>query len=384
MLLKKLIILILVGLVLFFSWRILNQKKYQSYKKTTDHKVIEIKKTNSPTAKPTTTKTVINKQSIFVPYWQLNDKLGNYDRYFYFGITADDQGIDQQEIGYQKLERFLELTEGKKRFVVLRLVDNQFNQILLKDKVLQEKIIDQTLTLVKEKKLDGLVLDLELFTVFDINIKDKINNFVKNFYTLFFDNYKIFSLLIYGDVFYRHRPYDLAFINQFSDEILIMAYDFSKTTGEPGPNFPFNSGLYYNYSFKKMIEDYLRLVPPEKITVVFGMYGYEWIVDEKKRPIAQAKALTINQIKDRFCLNKDIFDDQFQCCQKSCLIKRDKESAEVEINYVLSANQPDDQGIYRLDYYIVWTEDQRSVETKTNFLEEKGINSIAYWAWGYF
>jgi len=321
------------------------------------------------------------KKSIFVPYWNIDEKLAlhlsgvgiNYDKYIYFGITVNAQGLDKEEIGFQKLDSFVKNTEGKETYLTLRLLNNDFNRKLLKENDLQQKIIEQTIEVAKKNNFKGIVLDLELFSLFDTGIKDEINLFVQKFYTAVKSNYKSFAIAIYGDVFYRRRPYDLLFLNKNSDEILVMAYDFSKAIGEPGPNFPYDMGLKYSYSFKKMVFDFTQIVPAEKLTIIFGMYGYDWKVDEKKRPITTAKALTL----------KEIQLDTLRVSSQTA-IKRDSVSKETEINYTVSSDHPDEQGIYRIDYHIVWYEDEESVKAKTEYLKEQGIESVGYWAWGYF
>lgn len=317
------------------------------------------------------------KESIFVPYWSLTEdiKESNYDRYFYFGVTADSQGINPNETGYLNMEKFLDLTEGKKKYLVLRLLNDDFNKQLLLDKNLQGKIIEEITSIADENNFDGLALDLELFSLFNNDTSNQINDFVKDLYTLQKQYYKSLAIILYGDSFYRKRPFDLSFLSKNSDEILVMAYDFHKSQGEPGPNFPFDSGRQYNYSFKKMISDFNQIVPTNKLTVVFGMFGYDWTVDEKKRPFTQAKALTLGEIKKKY-LNK--------CDRKDCLIKRDETSQETEINYTVSSDKPDDQGIYRIDYHIIWFEDEESVKVKKEYLQKQGIGSVSYWAWGYF
>jgi len=333
----------------------------------------------------------INKtiRSIFVPYWSYFDP-GTYsnqrfDRYLYFGITANHSGVDKNDTGYLKIDEIVNQESNQKNWwLVLRLLNDGLNQKILQDEELQEKIIQETLIILKEKGFDGLVLDLEIFTLFNSDIKDKINNFVEKFYTQIKNNYKLFSLCLYGDLFYRKRPYDLEFLAKNTDEIFIMAYDFSKTIGEPGPNFPFDLGHKYNYSFKKMIDDYLNFVSSERLTVIFGMYGYQWNVDENKRPISQAKALNLKEIKKTFYKNTLETNGLFDCQLKNCLIKRDRFSKEIEIDYFFTSSTPDENGIYRLDYYVVWHEDEESVRIKTEYLKEKSINSISYWVYGYF
>jgi spore germination protein len=131
---------------------------------------------------------------------------------------------------------------------------------------------------------------------------------------------------------------------------MIMAYDFHKSYGEPGTNFPYED-------FKKMINDYLEFVPAEKLTIIFGMYGYDWTLKDGK-PLRPAEALTLNQIRSKF----------------SDRIKTDPISREKNISYI------DDDGYD----HVVFFEDEESAEVKINYLKEKGIGSIAFWAWGYF
>jgi len=328
---------------------------------------------------PTTTSKISNgnqtvqitQRSIFIPYWDIGAD-PEYDRYIYFGVTANDWGIDRQEAGYTKLPKFIQTSEGKNTYLTLRLLNNDFNNRLLKDKNIQQLIIDETLKLEKDNNFKGLVIDLEINSLFSDQMTNEINDFVKDFYTLQKQNYKTLSLLIYGDVFYRKRLYDVSYLANHSDEIMVMAYDFSKSRGEPGPNFPLDAGLQYAYSFKTMINDYKRVVPSDKLTITYGMFGYDWTVDEKKRPINQAKALTLNEIKKQFIE---------KCDWKDCVNKRDDVSAETEIDYIYSVVK-DNYGY--MDYHIVWFEDEQSVKLKTDYLQKQGIGSVGYWARGYF
>jgi spore germination protein YaaH len=377
---KKLLLFFLllsIGAGIYFCYKYSNIYNNKTKKIT----IFPTKKIEKKEEKP---KTKITNRSIFIPYWSLDsfppadDEYKKYERYIYFGIMANSQGIDKQETGYMKLDQFAKAVKGKDTYLTLRLLNNNFNQELLEDTSLQQKIIEQTLAVADENDFKGVVLDLELFSLFNTDVKDQINKFVQSFYTAAKTDYKLFGLVIYGDVFYRKRPYDLSFLSKNADEILVMAYDFSKTIGEPGPNFPYDMGLKYNYSFKKMINDFKSVVPTEKLTIVFGMFGYDWQVDEKKRPITTAKALTLKEIAG------SIPGMEKACRLENCLIKRDELSKETEINYTSSSKTPDEQGIYRIDYHIVWFEDEESVAIKTDYLQTQGISRVGYWAYGYF
>ena len=332
-------------------------------------------------------KTLPEKKSIFVPYWNLADDLKTslYDRYFYFGVAFNQNGLDKNEIGFLNLEKFIALTEGKKKYLTLRLLDDDFNRILMEDETLQDLIIKETKEILEKFLFEGILIDLELKEGFGFSsekLVDNLNQFYQRFYQAIKEENKEFLIVIYGDNFYRKRPYDLKFLSKNTDEVIIMAYDFHKSRGEPGANFPLAGREKYGYDLKTMINDFSLFLPPDKITVAFGMYGYDWLVDEKKRPINQAKALTLKKIKEEFLVASD--EGSFSCKKPNCLISRDKLSEETEINYVISSSLPDDQGVYRLNYHILWFEDERSVEAKINYLKRRGITSFAFWAWGYF
>lgn len=165
-------------------------------------------------------------------------------------------------------------------------------------------------------------------------------------------------MTIYGDTFYRKRPYDIKSIGSSLDELMIMAYDFSKSYGEPGPNFPHEGQEQYGYDLKTMIEDFANLVPREKLTVIFGMYGYDWTVDDKERPLKQAQALSFNEIKKKYPEN----------CS-NCTTSRDELAQETKI---VAGD------------HVIWFEDSTSAQKKQEYLKSQGIGNFAYWAYGYF
>lgn len=321
-------------------------------------------------------------KSIFVPYWSLGEsslEVEEYDRLIYFGIAPSKEGINREDPGYAGLDTFIakssRLGPNIKKYLTIRMIDDDINFYVLENDSLQKKISEETRNILKQYSFDGLVLDLETSNILDSSITNKINIFVQKLYSGLAKDYRKFSLAIFGDTFFRKRPYDISFLGNNSDEIMIMAYDFHKSRGEPGPNFPYDSGRQYNYSFKQMLNDFTSVVSNDKLTIVYGMFGYDWSVDEKKRPISPAKALTLNEIKKGF-LEK--------CDWKDCTIRKDEVSQETQISYIISSDTPDEQGIYRIYYHILWFEDEESSSVKRKAVSEKGINNSAYWAYGYF
>ncbi len=345
----------------------------------TSYPTSEVIKTPTGQAK---TANIVAKRSIFVPYWSLTNLngLSSYNRIIYFGLTSTTDGINTQDQGYTALGKlFKEIPSGKDVYVTLLFHDSDTTKLILEDQKVQRKVINDTINIVNQYKLRGVVLDVEINNIVDIAAKDKISNFVQLFYTSLKTNNSVLLLTLYGDLFYRKRPYDVSALAKYSDEIMVMAYDFHKAGGEPGPNFPLSGRDNYGYDFQEMVGDFLQFVPPQKLSVIFGMFGYEWEVDAKRRPLKPAKALSYLDIKKQFLDS---------CTWKDCLARRDDQSAETEIDYVTDYTDPDpltnpDHLITPLSH-VIWFEDQESVNKKIEYLKSNAIGSVAYWVWGYF
>jgi len=316
----------------------------------------KIIQTETVTENPTPEITCKLSKSIFIPSWSIikDSDFSQYDRLIYFG-SENDNGFSD----------FVELNGSYEKWYTIKMIDTESNIDVLNNPGQWGKISSDTAEIVEKYRLGGIALDLEISSLVLTDLTSKINEFVKHLYTQFSDKKIKFSLVLYGDIFYRKRQYDLLTLNNYCDEVMIMAYDYHKTISESGPNFPLNKGSKYDYDFKQMLADYMSIFPVNKLTVIYGMYGYDWTVSEKKQPLKPARALSLNEIRQQFLDN---------CQWQNCIVKRDPDAAETEVNYVVSPTE----------FHIVWFEDEESVRQKTEYLQGKGINSIGYWAEGYF
>lgn len=323
------------------------------------------------TVSPTVVKPLVEKIGIFVPYWDSSTapNYSDYQELYYFGISATSNGVSKTEEGYRGVKSFITSAGSKDTYLTLRLLNTDENIKILEDKQVQKDIIEETVKIATENGFKGVVLDLEITVLPFSSVVKQISTFTTDFYAEAKINNLIFKQAIYGDVFYRKRPFDVKALGESTDGLLIMAYDFHKANGEPGPNFPLSGKEKFGYDFKQMITEFTSLVPPEKLTVIFGMYGYDWTTDMKGNPTETGKAISLNDITDKYL---------YSCDNTNCTIKRDSLSGEVEINYV------DSQSSSSVIYHKLWYEDTKSVEQKKQFLKEKGIGSSGYWAFGYF
>jgi spore germination protein YaaH len=160
-------------------------------------------------------------------------------------------------------------------------------------------MITQAIQVAKENGFDGIVLDLEVKAIPTEKVISQITTFVRRFSIAATEKNIEFGMTVYGDTFYRARPFDLKGLEPYVDQFYIMAYDFSKTFGTPGPNFPLSGKETFGYDLTTLTAD-LSFIEPKKLTLIFGMYGYDWLVDEKKRPIRPAKALPLKAIREQF------------------------------------------------------------------------------------
>lgn len=308
-------------------------------------------------------------KSLFVPYWTLSNnqiETNGFDKIIYFGIKPDKQGISQTEQEEKNLEKFNgSLPADTQKLLALAMTGSQENLEILDSPSLQQKIIDQTVAIAQKNNMNGIVLGLEIAAIpFDSLVK-KISKFTSTFYAASKKNNLTFALALYGDLFYRARPYDVKTLAQNADTIMIMAYDLHKARGNPGPNFPLNGSEKYGYDLSKMTDNFLQFVPAQKITVIFGVFGYDWLVTEKEQSLQAAQALSLSQIKQKF----------IDTCEfANCVLNRDKDAAESQIHYTDHENKN----------HIIWFEDMESIKRKQVYLKQKGITSFSYWAYSYF
>ena len=314
-------------------------------------------------------KTTVAHASLFIPYWAIADQLPKdrqYDEFIYFGIAPMLEGVDRKEVGFSRVDDFFGMIpQGSKTLLTIRMTDTQRNLLILKNPKSQERIIEDSIVFAKDNHFDGIVLDLEIAAIpFDSLIK-QVDTFTKLLYAKTKKNNLSLSLALYGDTFYRLRPFEVKTLVKNTDRVFIMAYDLHKSRGNPGPNFPLRGEDVYGYDLTKMADDFLKFIPVNKATVIFGMFGYDWIVDGRDKSTEVARPLTDLEINDKFLT---------ACLYRNCVVKRDSQSSETQIRYT------DDEG----RNHIVWFEDTQSVSVKRKYLEERGISSFSFWASSYF
>lgn len=303
---------------------------------------------------------------IFVPHWTFSENLvtQKYSSIIYFGISINELGIDRNEKGYEKLISFSDLVEdGKSRYLTLRIIGDDADNDFLENINLQKKIGAEAAELSKEYKFDGVVVDFETSAFGFSSTEGRITQMYRNLQQEIKKNNLEFLVTIFGDSYYRARPYNIKEIGKISDGLVIMAYDFHKARLNPGPNFPLSSKDKYGYSLQTMIKDFEKDVAFEKIIIALGYFGYDWKM-ENGLSVGMAEPLSLNQINSRFIE---------KCEFRNCKVEKNSDSESV-IRY------EDTEGFS----HEVWFENIESANKKIEFLNSIGINQIAFWAYSYY
>ena len=320
------------------------------------------------TPTPTSPRVKRVSETLFVPYWSFTDSTfdeSSYQRLVYFGVAASSKGLDTSDAGYQKLPVFAEFAGDQEKILTIRMIDSATNFAILKDTKAQNAVILESVALAKEYGFDEILLNIELSALPFASLVDQITLFNTRFSQAAHTANLNYSITSYGDTFYRVRPFDVEKLAQDVDHLYIMAYDFHKAKGNPGPNFPLLGNDTYGYDYSRMITSFIAAVPLDKLIVVFGMYGYDWTVDENGSAKESGEAISLKEVEN------SIMDT---CQHSSCAWERDAASGETKATYQDSED----------DNHVVWFEDEESVKRKQDFLKSKGIGSFAYWAYSYF
>ncbi|MGE5041507.1 MAG: glycosyl hydrolase family 18 protein [Candidatus Levyibacteriota bacterium] len=346
-------IIVIFALVGTFFWRF-NQKTPQKNPQKTSVQSAAVENNPSPF-----------ETYIFVPYWTIDKDVSftPYENLIYFGVSVNQSGVDHEDQGYKALPSFLKEVGSKKSYLAVRMLNQDANLAILKDRVLQDKIATEAVHIARENNFSGIILDFETQGLpFESFIKS-ITSLNSLFAQKAHGQKLSFGTLVYGDVFYRIRPFDVESIAKSSDRVFVMAYDFSKAKGDPGPNFPLDDKKTYGYDFKTMVSDYGKVVPKNKLSFIFGMFGYDWIIDAK------------NQTKGTADSKSTLGFEQFlgQCVPANSCKVENNDGYGVKISY------DKDQ-----ENHLIFFETNESVAKKKEYLNSQGLNSFGYWAYSFF
>jgi len=329
----------------------------------------------------------------FLPYWVLSEteylQLDKLTDIAYFALSIDEDGTirtkDRQgfiDPGYNKWKNSEKLhkliSDSKARGVRFSLTlishEDDVTYSFLDCRGCWDTLYDEIEKELSEHGLLGLNLDFELVEA------DSEDGYSQKYSQLVnFLNTKLDSK--FGDVFvvtstlpdstYRPRITDITSLANASDALFIMAYDFHRPTSEnAGPVAPLFGATGLSYDINKMVQDYLKVAPAEKLILGVPYYGYNWVVTDwstmaSRIPGNDVLGYSISQTYE------DVVDTRLKYNPS---VMWDADSV---VPYFTYYNY--ERGTVRQVYY----ENKDSLKAKYQYAKQNNLAGIGIWALGY-
>lgn len=266
---------------------------------------------------------------------------------YYFDLQASGEIEGSDDPAVTKLIR----NAGAK---VIPMIQNEARwedlSPILQDASKRAAVQDKLVRLVKQYNYDGIQIDFEwmlesdrtAYSQFVTELKSKLQPAGKHLSVAVPDKpsegFSSWS-----------NPYDYAAIGKAADSVVVMAYGFRTINSEPGSYAPakwVNSVMQYAVS----------QIPPYKIVMGIGLWGYDWDLSTEALPDSARRT-------------RDILDAGRQ---KGAQFGFDEADLSAWSRYV------DDAGVT----HIVWFEDKRAVDAKTQIADRFGVMGTALWRLG--
>lgn len=233
----------------------------------------------------------------FAPFWTINqlDNV-NFDvlttlAYFDVGINADGS-LDREGPGYttfhsEKATALFEKAQdhGTKVVLTLTMMDTLAIESFLDDPQAQDKAIEESVALVKDRGIDGINVDVEYFgSANGVENQRKFTKFVEKITAHMHSEVEgsYVTVSVYASAVKEPRIYDVQGISEVSDGIFMMAYDFATVGSDEviptAPLYGHKEGEYW-YDISTAVEDFLTKMPEEKLILGLPWYGYDYPVE---------------------------------------------------------------------------------------------------------
>lgn len=242
----------------------------------------------------------------FMPYWNL--RLANQLRIKslthlgYFGIDLNSDGTIKQflnkreaEPGFNKLDsnelsllmRQIKIL-NKKNILVIRAMNNELIESIVDNKTHAKNSIESIIQTLTQYHFDGINIDFEYIGSPNKSTKDNFSSFVSDLASackITLPDCEI-SIDILADTGAKDRIHDLKVISNSLDYIIIMAYDFYRSSSTTaGPVAPLRGKCNdkvlspcLEYDVVSSVSDISKQVPTKKLILGLPFYGYEWQV----------------------------------------------------------------------------------------------------------
>lgn len=335
----------------------------------------------TPTHSPQNEKVVYG----FLPYWNLSKTTiqPELTHLSYFGLTigADGSLLTQTsegtEPGFSRLKSDDFLTLSNQTLAQggdVELVLAQFNAdditIFLANPKAQENLLTSLDSVLLAYPFTGINIDIELNGSPTPQMRDQFTTFMQNLRAHLDERYEHITLSVdmYASAVEGTNIWDIEKLGNEVDYIVVMAYDFHRRQStQAGPVAPLFGGKeVWDNDINTYLQEFVKMVPAEKILLGVPFYGYEWQTttrDSRSHTFPNTGATA-----------------SFERVQE--LLKL-RDELSVEEGWNESALSPYISYVEDGEIYVVYYENSRSISYKLDYVNQLDLGGIAIWALGY-
>jgi len=235
------------------------------------------------------------------------------------------------------------------------------NRRFLKSAEAKKNLISTAITLVRERKADGLTLDFE-----NVSAKQKTLylNFIIDLATSLKSEDEEYLLTVALPAVDFEKIYDFSQINLYVDYYVMMGYEYHGSNSQlAGPVAPLTGGgKWKGFNLETSVDEYLANgIPAGKFIMGVPYYGAEWITKDLKFP-SQAKSF----VK---------YHSYRQAKRMS-----GKKMGEIDETSMSKFYTYSDMAS---NYRQLWFEDTVTLGAKYDWIKEKQIRGVGIWALGF-
>jgi spore germination protein YaaH len=231
-----------------------------------------------------------------------------------------------------------------KREKQVQLKDPAIMHTLLKNPQRRARLTDELLSVLQQA--DGLEIDVENLRAKD---RDAFSQWIRELAGELHAHQKMLSVVVQPRTQDKIKDgagaMDWSALRAVADQVKVMAYHFHHAHGDPGPVAP-----------PEWVVQLVRFaqpsIPPEKLSVVLTLSGFDWPKNSAGRAISFEEAIAKSK-------------------QAGAAVERDPATGTPHFEYT-------ENGIR----HTVWFEDAVSLRKKIDALHEAGVFQIALWRLG--
>ena len=320
----------------------------------------------------------------FLPFWLMKDAYISPSvtdvAYFSLPVSADGQWTKKDGAsanpGWRTFQsekfhdlRIQTLANRQRLSVTISILTDDIIDAFLANPDAQDTLIQNTMTLLQERAIDGINIDVEHLAPSSSLQRAQFTTFMQKFSTAVRTKTPTphISIDIYASATKPTQIWDLPALAPHTDHFVIMGYDFHhRSSSIAGPNAPLYGKRVGRWDMDIMtsLKSILEVVPPNQIILGIPLYGYEWKTtkDTLGAPTfpKTGRVASLKRIQEELSLEPNVST------------RWDWDSLTPYLTFA------DETGTRIVSY-----ENTQSLQYKLDSARQAGLAGVAFWALGY-